>query len=92
MTKLEKLLEIMNERTRKSDIAWERALYHLLCCYKDKLPPLNYYFHKAFRQTDVTADIVGNGHLDMVFYNLLYDSVIFWEIFDELDEEKELEK
>ena len=80
------LIEFKRELDR--DTAWniptynqEVALYILLEKHKDKLPVLDYYFHKAFRQVDVTD----NGLIDSVIWWLLQGANIFWRIFDEFE-------
>lgn len=56
----------------------ERALWNLLCHAREELPVLDDYFHKSFRQVDVTS----SGALDMALWNLLSASELFWECFD----------
>lgn len=78
--KIDKILKMMDQKTRKEWLPVERALFHLLKQHKEELPELNNYFHKAFRQVDVIND--GSGHMDMAIYNLLDASKIFWEYFE----------
>jgi len=76
--RMTRLLKLFDEKTYnhtgKNHYA-ERALFHLLEKWKDRLPPLNHYFHKAFRQVDVTDD----GNTDMAIWCLLNQSKLFWE-------------
>ena len=82
---------------KKIDNNIEYAIYHALKLWKDELPKLDGYFHKAFRQVDV---IEAGGDADMLMYNLLNCSSIFWELFrvvtEDIDEavrkQKEKEK
>lgn len=53
------------------------ALYHLLVANKSKLPELDDYFHKAFRQVDVTD----SGNTDAAIWVLLSGAKLFWPIF-----------
>jgi hypothetical protein len=96
MTDIEKLLKLFDEKTltrRKNaspiySSGVERALWHLLERWKEKLPPLNEDFHKTFRQTDVTD----NEHIDMAIWHLLQESTWFWEIFDKVVNENKEER
>lgn len=67
----------------------ERALYHLLLLNRDHIEDLIEdvnYFHKAFRQIDVTE----TGEMDMAIYALLDEAEIFWSILiKEAQKEKE---
>jgi hypothetical protein len=58
----------------------DRALWNLLHRWREELPALDDYFHKAFRQTDVTDD----GYTDMAIYNLLHVSKRFWVAFEDV--------
>lgn len=78
------LLERMDEET-KGDWGFERGLYHLLKANETKLPPLDDYFHKAFRQVDVTE----SGHTDMAIWQALQESKVFWRCFESVQPEKE---
>lgn len=69
-----------NNKEEYKELLLNKALWHILTEYKDKLPELNDYFHKAFRQCDITE----SGHIDMVIHSLLDASTIFWEIFEKL--------
>jgi hypothetical protein len=84
MKKIDQLLALMDGQTSWPDHPGERALWHLLSQWKDRLPELDGYFHKAFRQTDVTDD----GHTDMAIWCLLQDAPIFWELFNILTKKK----
>lgn len=75
---MDKLLVEFKEKAR-SRIDW--ALYSLLIRFKDELPKLDYYFHKAFRQCDC-VDVENGGHMDVAIYNLLCESTLFWELFE----------
>ena len=56
----------------------DRALWHMLMRWRERLPELDGYFHKCFRQCDVTD----TGHEDMVIHCLLSQSVRFWKVFE----------
>jgi hypothetical protein len=57
------------------------ALYHLLTAYQGKIGKFQpWYFHKAFRQIDVTDD----GHIDGAIWHLLNGSKTFWDVFTEM--------
>lgn len=58
--------------------AVDAALWHALRLWRDKLPELDGYFHKAFRQ----CDVLGNGDADMVMWHLLDGSELFWKVFN----------
>jgi hypothetical protein len=81
----DKLLPELDKRTKdmfgiSSDYC-SRALYYLILDNREHLEGFSvYYFHKAFRQIDVTP----TGNLDMAFYSLLNGARIFWEIIEEL--------
>lgn len=79
-----RLLELMDKETQDSDKPADRALWHLLKRWEDRLPELDGYFHKAFRQMDVTDD----GHTDMAIWNLIHHSKTFWRLFEEVQTEK----
>jgi len=59
-----------------------RALYLLLAKYESKLQSIDdgEYFHKSFRQTDVTGDTT----IDLVIWNLLHSCDIFWTLYDRM--------
>jgi hypothetical protein len=82
--RLVRLLELLDEESR-NDIYGnaDRALWHALTRWKDRLPELDDYFHKCFRQCDVTDD----GHTDMVIWNLLNHSKRFWRLFERVQDE-----
>ena len=85
--KITRLLERMNEETKDS-WGFERSLYHLLKAHESELPELNGYFHKAFRQVDVTE----SGHVDMAIWQALQQSKVFWLYFEGAQSEKEVTK
>lgn len=68
------LFDRMSQQDMSANRYAERALFQALSRHVDRLPKLDYYFHKAFRQVDVT----GNGHDDMVIWCLLNQSELFW--------------
>ena len=80
MKRIDRLLEAMDAATRNGSAPADRALWHLLSQWKDRLPTLDHYFHKAFRQVDVTDD----GHTDMAIWCLLHHSTIFWQLVKEV--------
>jgi hypothetical protein len=86
--RLNRLLELLDEKTKDGKNPADRALWHLLLQWKDKLPKLDYYFHKAFRQLDVTSD----GHTDMAIWCLLHRSELFWECLTIARKRKQFEK
>lgn len=84
---IERLLVLLKEavnsdKTSNSD----KALYLLLEQYQDRLPELDDRFHKSFRQTNVTK----NDDIDKAIHSLLYTSAIFWNIFEQVQQEKRL--
>jgi hypothetical protein len=88
--KLDKLLEIFEEKNYpiKYDRHYkvsggDRALLILLDRYRDELPSVDEYFHKAFRQVDVIED--GEGSLDMAIWHLIGDSKLFWDAWEEME-------
>lgn len=60
----------------------ERALWNALMAEWTKVQPLFDedidYFHKAFRQMDVTK----TGYMDMVIWILLDEAELFWELIE----------
>lgn len=83
--RLTRLLELLDKESKEDGAAYaDRALWHALTRWKDSLPELDGYFHKAFRQVDVTDD----GHTDMVIWNLLNHSSRFWRLFEMVQAEK----
>lgn len=76
-TKIDVLLADLDKRSMACGGA-DRALFILLNKNRDKLPALDDYFHKAFRQIDVTD----SGTTDMVIWHLLGGSELFWKCFD----------
>lgn len=84
-TNYNKMLGIFETLSKDHENRYERALYLLLLEFKAQMPPLETladyeYFHKAFRQTDVTY----SDELDMAIYNLLESSELFWQICEQL--------
>jgi len=76
---IEKLLELLDKATEEQRGS-ERALYLLLKLNVAVLPELDYSFHKAFRQYDVTE----SGEMDMAIWHLLGVSKTFWEVFGKI--------
>ena len=56
----------------------DRALWSLLERWKDRLPELDGYFHKCFRQCNVTD----SEHEDAAIHSLLNISERFWKVFE----------
>ena len=82
--RLVRLLELLDKESREDINGYaDRALWHALTRWKDSLPELDDYFHKCFRQCDVTDD----GHTDMVIWNLLNHSQRFWRLFEMVQDE-----
>lgn len=88
--KIDKLIKLMQSHLRDYnngvshdgiDLDVESALLYLLQAYQSCLPPLNSEFHKTFRVRDVTHV----GHIDVVIYRLLNASVLFWQLFTEVN-------
>ncbi len=73
-TPVRRLIEMMKEQSTKGP---DRALVLLLEQYESVLPELDGYFHKAFRQTDVTD----SGKIDMEIWHLVGRSILFWDCF-----------
>lgn len=86
MTKKEMLLERLFDESRGKPT--DRALWHLLTRWQGQLPDLDGYFHKAFRQVDVSDD----GDTDMAIWNLLNHSRLFWNIFDDVVKKRKKKK
>ena len=78
------MLEMMDGKTQGNG-GFERGLFFLLKRYKSSLPLLNDYFHKAFRQIDITDSSL----VDMAIWNALQDSEIFWHCFECVQDEKD---
>mgnify|MGYP000216819462 CR=1 FL=1 len=76
---IKKLLELLDKATEEQRGS-DRALYLLLKLNAEVLPELDYGFHKAFRQYDVTA----SGEMDMAIWHLLGSSKTFWEVFGKI--------
>lgn len=72
---LDRFLSLLEERSTCKSV--DRALWHLLCEYRDRLPVLDGYFHKAFRQ----CDVLPSGKLDMVAWHLIQASTLFDECY-----------
>ena len=68
----------------------ERALWHYLKANEKAITglieadPTGYWFHKAFRQIDVTD----NGNLDMVGWLLLSEAELFWRMLKQINSGK----
>lgn len=73
----EKFLERFDKATQPLG-GQERALYLLLKLSENYLPPIgdSHWFHKSFRQTDVTP----SAEIDMAIWHLLGTSQEFWRI------------
>ena len=83
------MLELLDQETRTDyENEVDRALWCLLKRWEDKLPYLDGYFHKAFRQVDVTDD----GHTDAAIWHLLNVSKLFWRVFERVQDEKPIEE
>lgn len=87
---IERLLEKFDEKIHLNEGIYsekehciENSLYHLLKRFKNDLPLVNFYFHKAFRQTDVIDIKNGEGEIDIAIYNLLCISKLFWMCYEE---------
>ena len=63
----------------------EKALWHALRFWRNDLPELDGYFHKAFRQTDVLDCADAN----MILWHLLDGSKLFWKLFNEVTAEND---
>lgn len=72
--KIKEFLDLFEKRVKTSDSYASRALYKLLKEYESKLPNIDDYFHKAFRQIDVTD----SGNIDMAIWLLINESDDFW--------------
>ena len=81
MTTVE-LLEKYDKITKEADK--ERALWLLLKANEKRIKglieedPTGYWFHKAFRQVDVTE----SGYMDMAIWTLLSEATLFWEMLE----------
>lgn len=77
-TPIAKLLAEFDEHTRDGKgQGVERALFLMLDRNRHRLPALDGRFHKTFRQ----CDVLESAEEDVVVWNLLYDSRLFWELF-----------
>lgn len=83
--KTAKLLQLFDEAT-KTISGPERALYCLLKAYVTEIPEPDDYFHKAFRQVDVTD----KAEIDMAIWHLLQGTRVFWTCFEAVQCEKPL--
>jgi hypothetical protein len=81
--KIDRLLNLMEQEVGNTDDNADCALWHLLVLWKDRLPKLDGYFHKCFRQNDVTD----SGHSDMAIWHLLYHSKLFWRLYEKVNAE-----
>jgi len=77
--KIEKLLSLLYKETFGTEGA-DRALYCLLKRYEENLPEPDKsgYFHKAFRQMDITE----SGFVDFAIWCLIKESKVFWKCFN----------
>lgn len=79
----EKLLKKYDKITKEDDK--ERALFYLLKANEKHIEglieedPTGFWFHKAFRQTDVTD----NTYTDLAIWHLLSKARLFWELLEE---------
>ena len=75
-----KFRELYAEFLGRDESKSERALFYLLDAYQKDLPDLSNpeWFHKAFRQTDVT----GNGKIDMAIWLLIGQSDVVWDVLE----------
>lgn len=86
-----KLLEVFREKiehnlSNKPELySVDRALLYLLEEFKNDLPEVDHYFHKAFRQVDVTD----SGRIDAAIWQLIGLSTTFWQAFNEVTENKD---
>jgi hypothetical protein len=77
----DKLMLEFDKRTLNGRSYTDRALYHLIAEHRKDLEGMSPgYFHKAFRQTDVTK----SAHIDMAFWQLLQDAPVFWKLMEEM--------
>lgn len=80
--KIEKLLRMYDDVT-KACSGHERALYCLLKEFETEIPEPGEYFHKSFRQLDVTD----RPATDMAIWHLLQEAPIFWMLFEAVQDE-----
>ncbi len=83
--KIKQFLELFEKRTKTSDSYASRALYKLLKEYESDLPDIDGYFHKAFRQTDVTD----SANIDMAIWLLINESDDFWYCYGVVNKDEE---
>lgn len=74
---VKELIELMAEKAKEPA---DRALLLLLTDNAEHLLPVNDYFHKGFRQTDVTP----SGKVDMAIWHLIGSSDVFWRCFNKV--------
>jgi hypothetical protein len=80
--KLDRLLSTFERKIEEtSGDLHEHALLHMLKRWRAQLPDPDDYFHKTFRQ----CDVLPTGHEDMVMWNLLGASKLFWQAFAEVN-------
>ncbi len=77
MTKVKKLLSIFKKKVEEKGSHADTALWYLLKDNEEYLPDVDGYFHKAFRQIDVTP----SGKVDCAIWELLEGTDLFWEVF-----------
>ena len=83
--KIKKFLELFDKETQEDGSQpSDSALYLLLKRWENRLPKLDSYFHKAFRQIDITDD----GYTDSAIWNLLSGSILFWRLLNEFKEKR----
>ncbi len=83
-SKIKKVLKLYDTASYAAKSPVDRALWHMLKRWEDKLPEMlpddPEWFHRAFRQVDVLP----TGNEDMVVYCLLINRKMFWEIFNKV--------
>lgn len=81
------LLDKYDQITTFSFSDKERALWNLLKFNEEHIDGLieedetGYWFHKAFRQTDVC----GNANMNMTIWLLLHDAPLFWKMLNDVN-------
>lgn len=83
--KIKQFLELFEKRTKTSDSYTSKALYSLLKKYESELQNIDGYFHKAFRQVDVTD----SGHIDTAIWCLIHESDDFWYCYGVINKDTE---
>ena len=71
------MLHILDKRT-KQEQSIDRVLYLLLRAHENDIPNSASWFHKAFRQVDVT----GNGSVDMAIWHAIHMSKLICPVID----------